>query len=116
MRTAQIEIEMVTTCDQDADPKDYLFADDHEYRAQDEARLKAWQSGEWDFIGVRAKATIKIPFGTNAECWITSAMLSPGLWGIESDSGDDYLQEVYSEEKAILLGMLQDLETYEVAI
>jgi hypothetical protein len=53
------------------------------YFDQDEARLKAWRNDEWHFIGIRAKATIKIPYGANPECWITSEIFSPGLWGIE---------------------------------
>jgi hypothetical protein len=39
-----IEIEMVTTCDRDAQPLDYLFQEP-DYREQDEARLKAWRKG-----------------------------------------------------------------------
>ena len=41
-------------------------------------------------------------------------MLSPGLWGIESDSGDPYFQEVYREEREILIGMLASLKTFEI--
>ncbi len=41
-RTAQIEIEMETTYDQDAQPLDYLFQDP-QYREEDDARLKAAQ-------------------------------------------------------------------------
>jgi hypothetical protein len=39
---------------------------------------------EWHFLGIRAKATIKIPYGTNPDCWITSEFSSPGLWGIRA--------------------------------
>jgi hypothetical protein len=108
-RAAEIEIQMVTTCDQDAQPLDYLFQDP-DYREQDEARLKAWRNNEWHFIGIRAKATIKIPYGTNPECWITSELLSPGLWCIESDSGAEYFQQVYEDEREILLSMLDSLK------
>ena len=93
-RTAEIEIGMITISDSDADPHDYLLQDP-DYRAQDQARLDAWRKDQWHFLGTRAKATIKIPYGTNPECWITSSLLSPGLWGIESDSGDEYFEQVY---------------------
>ena len=61
-RTAKIEIGMITIYDQDADPREYLFQDP-DYREQDEARLKAWRNNEWHFVGIRARATIKIPYG-----------------------------------------------------
>src|SRR5439155_12457874 len=106
-RTAEIEIEMVATYDQDAQPLDYLFQDP-EYRQQDEARLTAWGNDEWHFAGIRAKAVIKIPHG---ECWITSELFSPGLWGIESDSDQEYFEEVYQDEHGILLDMLAAVKT-----
>lgn len=112
-RSAEVEIEMVTACDCDAHPLDYLFQDP-DYREQDEARLKAWRDDEWRFIAILAKATIKIPYGANPECWITSELFSPGLWGIESDSGDQYFEQVYQEEREILIGMLDSLKTFTV--
>lgn len=39
---------------------------------------------------------------------------SPGIWGIESDAGADYIAEVFAEEKATLLEMLESLKDYEV--
>jgi hypothetical protein len=100
-RLAKIGFEMVTEHDQDAHPLDYLFQDPH-YRQQDEDRLKAWRNDEWHFVGVRAKAIIKILHGLNPDCWITSDLLSPGLWGIENDSDDAYFRQVYQEEREIL--------------
>jgi hypothetical protein len=112
-RTTEVEIEMLTTYDQDAHPLDYLFQDP-DYRDQDKARLKAWRNNDWYFLKIRAKAAIKISHGTNLECWITSELLSPGLWGIESDSDNEYLQQVYREERQILIAMLASLKTYNV--
>jgi hypothetical protein len=112
-RTAEIEFEMATTYDPTTHPHDYLFQHP-DHREQDEARLKAWLNDEWYFLAVRAKATIKIPHGTNPQCWITSELLSPGLWGIASDSDDAYLQEVYHEEREILTKLLSSLKTYNV--
>jgi hypothetical protein len=111
MRPAQIDIEMVETHDQDAHPLDYLFQDPN-YREQDQARLAAWRRDEWHFIGIRAKAAIKIPYGSNPDCWITTELSSPGLWGIESDSGDAYFQQIYQEERALLISMLASLKNY----
>jgi hypothetical protein len=107
-RSAEIDIEMMAERDPDAHPNDYLFQNT-QYRDEDEARLKAWCNDEWDFVGIRAKATIKIPFGIDAECWIVGELLTPGLWGIESDSGAEYFQRVFQEEREILLNMLDAL-------
>jgi len=112
-RTTEIDIKMVETDDPDAHPLDYLYQDP-DYREADEARLAAWRNDEWRFIGIRARVTIKIPYGGNPGCWITAELLSPGLWGIESDSGGAYFQEVYREERALLLGMLASMKTCEV--
>jgi hypothetical protein len=35
------------------------------------------------------------------------------LWSIESDSGQEYLNEVFEEERAVLLGMLAALNARE---
>src|ERR1700678_2213090 len=87
---------------------------DTSYLEQDdwEDRLAEYRRGDFSFVGVRAKAKIRVPHGKD---WILSEMTSPGLWGIESDSGEDYLQEVFEEEKATLLEMLESLHEYEVA-
>src|SRR5262249_54603209 len=86
-----------------------------QYQHEDDARLAAWRNDEWHFVGVRAKATIKFLYGVNPDRWITSKLLSPGLWGIESDSGDAYFQEVYQEEGAILIGMIASLKIYKLS-
>lgn len=112
-RTAQIEIDMAETYDPHADPRDYLFQDP-DYRAEDEARLKAWLNDEWYFVGIRARATIKVPYGGNPHSWITSELFSPGLWGIESDSSEEYFAEVYRDERALLIDMLASLKTFQL--
>ena len=110
IRTAEIDFQIVIEHDPDSNPKDYLFQDPL-YFDQDEARLKAWRNDEWHFIGIRAKAIVKIPYGPNPECWIASEVFSPGLWGIESNSGDEYCEEVYQEERTILIDILHGLKS-----
>jgi hypothetical protein len=112
-RNAEIEIDKVETYDPVADPREYLFQDP-DYRAEDEARLKSWLDGDWHFVAIRARATIKLPYGRNPDCWITSELFSPGLWGIESDSGREYFEEVYRDERAVLMGMLASLKTFQL--
>jgi hypothetical protein len=115
IRTAQIEIDRAETYDPVEDPRDYLFQDP-DYRAEDEARLKAWFDGGWYFLGIRARATIKLPYGSNPDCWISSELYSPGLWGIESDSSEEYFEEVYRDERALLIDMLASLKTFQLAV
>ena len=113
IRNAEIEIDRIETYDSHAHPLDYLFQDP-DYRAQDEARLAAWRRDEWHFLGIRARALIKIPYGANPEYWVTAELMSPGLWGIESDSGEDYFRQVYQEEREILIAMLASLKTSDI--
>lgn len=64
-------------------------------RAEDKARLAAFNRGEWHMLGIRAVAKIEI----HRPGYIVHYELeSPGLWGIESDSEERYFDEVFREE------------------
>jgi hypothetical protein len=66
---------------------------------------------------VRAVAHVQIPHGTdsrNGPVYILTTLKSPGVWGIEDDSGEDYFNEVFKEEQRILYEMLNSLREYEV--
>ena len=104
-RRVEIAFTMAIEHDPIAQPTDYLFQDPA-YREQDEARLR---NGDWWFVGIRAKAIIRIPHGANRDCWIVTELASPGLWSIESDSGDAYFEEIYCEERDVLADMLDSL-------
>ena len=69
-------------------------------------RLAEYRRGKFDYVGVRAAVELPIPFGKDR---ILTRIESPGLWGIESDSGEDYLESVFQEESAILADMLAEL-------
>jgi hypothetical protein len=71
-----------------------------------EDRLAEYQRGEFGFIGIRVAVELPIPFGKGH---ILQKIESPGLWGIESDSGNDYLESVFQEESEILADMLAEL-------
>jgi hypothetical protein len=79
------------------------------YVAQDRDRLAAYHRGDWHMIGIRAVATIWISRPGYSTCY---TLESPGVWGIESDSGEDYLNEVYQEECAQLR---DDIEAFKLA-
>jgi len=82
---------------------------DVSYLTQDEFsnRLGEYQKGNFFFVGVRAQCEVLIPMGENT--FVTLKLTSPGIWGIESDSSDEYLHEVAEDEKAVLLEMLSKL-------
>jgi len=63
----------------------------------------------WGYIGIRAKANIIIiQNGTGTLYSVTSA----GLWGCASDSEEEYLNEVYEEEKSTLREHLKLMATF----
>ena len=72
----------------------------------EQERLEQYRQGAFDFIGVRASVEVPIPYGKDR---ILTRIESPGLWGIESDSGEDYLESVFQEERDILADMLTEL-------
>ena len=72
----------------------------------DSDRLEQYEKGYWSFVGVVAKVYIKIPFGSDC---IGHVVESPGLWGIESDSSEDFLDTVFKDQREILMNMLKHL-------
>lgn len=74
------------------------------YEAEDAARLASYGHA-WACVGVRACLRIAVPIGGHS--FTTYELTSPGLWGIESDSGEAYFAEVFEEEKAALWDSLR---------
>lgn len=68
-------------------------------------RMARFEAGVWNYIGVRAKAVVHIPIGNGSMC--TYTLKSAGVWGIESDSGEEYLQKVFMEQAQELLEHLR---------
>jgi hypothetical protein len=71
-----------------------------------EERRAEYDAGYFDFVGVRAVAEIEVPYGQG---WIVTTIESPGLWGIDPDSGEDYFAEVFDQERETLVEMLKAL-------
>jgi hypothetical protein len=82
------------------DPTD---PDRDEYALQDYERMEAYNHGDWRCIGIRADCKYLI------DNWIIQEITSGGLWGIESDSGDDYLKEIAQEETFSLTIYLKEI-------
>jgi hypothetical protein len=106
----KIEIRRSTAPDMDAEPPTANPDGTPEDLQADEARLAAWRRDEWYYIGVRAEATITIPSGINGGTWTQIVLHSPGLWRIESDSEESYLNEVYQDEVATLKTMIECMQ------
>lgn len=76
------------------------------------ARIEAYKRGDWHMIGIRAVATIWVQrYLPNYRTQHT--MESAGLWGIESDSEESYLQSVYKEECSQLQADIEAMKTAE---
>lgn len=69
---------------------------------QDYERMESLNRGDWSMIGIRAEAQILVN-GT------VQKIGSAGLWGVESDSGKDYLEEVARQELTDLEASLMGL-------
>lgn len=82
--------------DGDASPEEYLFQDE-DYRAEDQKRLDDWKNDQWYFIGIKVRVLIH-----NWSTGNSQSFESAGLWGIESDSEDEYLRQVAEEQLAEL--------------
>jgi hypothetical protein len=87
--------------DDTASPLDWMD------EAEDAERIAAWRDGQFTMIGIRAKATLLVPLGQ--VCFATYELTSCGLWGIESDSGEEYLASVFEEEKAQLVDAIAEM-------
>lgn len=78
--------------------------DDYQHDGKQEvtmsrARLQALMNDDWHYIGVRAAATITV---IQAGYETSYELLSPGLWGVESDADEGRLKEIFEDECEIL--------------
>ena len=62
--------------------------------------LAAYTSGEFDFMCAHAEAEVVIE-------GVTQTLKSAGVGGIESDSEDEYLDQVIDQEWGVLRGVLK---------
>jgi len=66
------------------------------YGLQDFKRMESLNNGNWYFMGIQAKAVVKYPIGSGN--WRLETFTSGGLWGIESDSDEDYIESIKAEQ------------------
>lgn len=78
----------------------------YEYGMQDYKRMEGLSRGDWYYIGIGAEATILT--SQNGKEWKIDKITSAGLWGIESDSGEDYFESVRKAELNDLSSTLKE--------
>lgn len=78
-------------------------AEIRKYVQQDYERMKSYNAGEWNYVGVFARATVQA-----TEHGPIQVVTSGGLWGVESDC-HDYIAKVGQEQLAELHSQLKAL-------
>ena len=91
---------IIVTDDSDADTS-YLDQEGLGF----EDRREAYHRGDFGFVGLYLEADVLIPYGADS---IISTIRTPGLWSIESDSGESYFRSVAHDEYTILAEMLRE--------
>ncbi len=83
----------------DTSPLDWMDRDNPD----DAKRIKDYDRDLWSFVGIVARASILVVRNGRGTYYHLD---SAGLYGIESDSGEEYLNEVYQDQKDELLADL----------
>lgn len=85
------------------------------YEQEDRERLAAYYAGSWSMIGIYVQARILVRTHPNQSGGILQTIRSAGLWGIESDSDNDHLEQTAADElaelKVILTALNVDTES-----
>jgi len=76
------------------------------YALQDYKRAEAYNRGDWYMLGIRADAEVGVSFD-GGKNWKIDELTSGGLWGIESDGGEQYFKEVEDEQLSELRDILK---------
>ena len=79
---------------QNYEEKEFSETQRIEYKQKDKERLESYGTF-WFMLGIKAEAEYLIPNGSYA---IIQNLHSGGLWGVESDSGKDYLESIENEQ------------------
>jgi len=80
------------------------------YAKHDKERLDAYNRGVWEMIGIKAVATIHIPVDDKNDNTVKIQTIdSGGLFGIESDSDNSYMQDIGREQIAEVKNYLRIL-------
>lgn len=81
-----------------------------QYIYEDFRRMEALCRGDWYFMGIRAECTVQCPAGPG---WSRlQTFTSYGLWGIESDAGQEHIGEIEQDQ---LVDLKQHLQQFNVS-
>jgi len=80
----------------------WFVPEDPEYGQEDLERWQAWQMGHWWMTGIYAKVDVVV-------CGVRQVIRTAGLYGIESDCGEEYKAEIFAEERGALVNILRAL-------
>jgi len=80
-------------------------------RYADFRRMESLQRGDFDFIGIIAKCEVKYSIGNNN--YRLEHFTSGGLWGIESDSEQKYIDDIEREQ---LQDLKEHLQTFNINV
>lgn len=83
-------------------------AEYYEYGMQDYKRAESYNNNEWYFMGIQARAQL-----LNTETSTLHTISSSGLWGIESDSDESYLNTL---KKEMLDDLKSELKAFKVDV
>lgn len=86
---------------------DVPSAEAERYREADRDRLRDYEQGEWEMLGVQAIAKVRLHLSTHPGGTLQGfEVYSPGLWGVESDSSEEYLASIEREQRDELADIL----------
>lgn len=103
-RSVKVErLRIVHEHDSESQPE---MSGDPDYDKEDRERIASWRRDEWSYIGIYVECDL-IVAGT------VQHIRTAGLWGIETDSGSDYFQEIAEQEYDELLAILEQLGVEE---
>ena len=68
-------------------------------------RLEEYEAGHFNFIGIRARSEIEVN-------GVLQTITSSGLWGIEDDSSEEYINEIRQEQIEELKEILEELRKW----
>jgi len=77
----------------------------YKYGMQDFKDMESLNNGDWCFVGIRADATVQYYVGNNN--YRLKQLTSAGIWGVESNADDSFINEMKNEELANLKNHLE---------
>ena len=78
-----------------------------------EERLDQFQHGHFGFMGIRASCALYIGVGQHGHT-IMHCFKSPGIWNVETDSSQEHIQQLFEDQRSLLLTMLDAIGCHNI--